>query len=150
MAKVSIKCQMLKSEYKAVEDFLRANFEMSRGDEKDFISMMIFYFANEELQLEEDSQDTFDFKKVINDFWEVQYEINQTEDSSCMIAAKIPIQTFTKLFNKQRSLYPEIAKCEGKVKRNFIVYLSYILVSSIKGGKLSPKFIVDKKIGIKQ
>ncbi|RHW49243.1 hypothetical protein [Lactobacillus bombicola] len=145
-----VKLQILKREYEVIEQFCRTNFEISKEDEKDFIATMLFFFANEELEEEKGGRDTFDFKKVVTDFWEVQYEINKTERNAYTIVAKVPIKTFTNLLNNERELYPEIGKCDGKIRQTFIGYLAFLLIQSIKGGNLSPKFVFDKKWGIKQ
>lgn len=111
---------------------------------------MIFFFANEELKEEANYRDTFDFKKVVADFWEVQYELNKIKSNNYELVANVPIKTFTNLLNNERELYPEIAKCDSNIRQTFMSYQAFLLIQTIKGGKLSPKFVFDKKLRIKQ
>ncbi|RMC47870.1 hypothetical protein [Lactobacillus sp. ESL0225] len=142
---LKVKFHILKQEYEVIEKFCRTNFEISKEDEQDFIATMIFFFANEELKEEANCRDTFDFKKVVADFWEVQYELNKIKSNNYALVANVPIKTFTNLLNNERELYPEIAKCDGNIRQTFMSYQAFLLIQSIKGGKLGSKFVFDKK-----
>lgn len=131
---VVVRLKMLKSDFKQVERFCRANFEVG-NDSNDFTARMVYHFAGEEMVQEQEQGDSVDLNRIVDEFWKKEFEINHAKENSDIILAKVPSRTFISLLKQQKQLYPEIAECDFAIKHNFLAYLGWLFVSEMKGGK---------------
>lgn len=135
---------MLKSDFRQVEKFCRANFEVG-NDSDDFTATMIYHFAGEEMVQEQEQGDSINLNRIVDEFWKKEFEINQAKENSDIILAKVPSRTFISLLKQQKQLYPEIAEYDYAKKHNFLAYLGWLFVSEMKGGKVSVNKALSRK-----
>ncbi|WEV52088.1 hypothetical protein OZX69_09675 (plasmid) [Lactobacillus sp. ESL0731] len=133
---VVVKFTILKSEFKQAENFCKANLSMPQQNQVEFVGSMLFWFAHQELWLEE--QDTKERKK----FGTVKYPKLFPISDCYIVQTNLRLTRYRKMSHELQQVYPKMVNEKDKSVTAFLAHLGYVFIKKAENGQVDPGIIV--------